>query len=80
MDEAQEVMKQIEPLNQIKGQLEAGRPTGPTAGGIQDLTTVCEVCGNFMSAKDNEERMISHFQGKIVSLFILHLRIGLHLT
>lgn len=68
VDGAASFMEQIEPLQQMKDQIEmAGRRGGPTSGGIQDLTTVCEICGNFMSAKDNEERMISHFQGKIVS-------------
>ena len=35
-------------------------------------TMVCEVSGNLMSSKDNDERVRAHFEGKQVNIFTLN--------
>lgn len=56
IDASQELSLKIDGLKE-----EAERITNP-----KDIkhTTVCEISGNFMSTRDNDERMRAHFEGK----------------
>ena len=56
IDEAQKLSKRIDTL---RSELEVlSNPKD------HKMVTVCDVSGNFMSTKDNDERMRSHFEGK----------------
>jgi hypothetical protein len=57
IDQAQELMSQVEELTKQKQTLEEA----PKAKQIM----VCEVSGNFISSRDNDERIQAHFQGKM---------------
>ena len=54
IDRAMEVMKQVETLKES-----ARKITNPPE---EKKITVCEISGNFMSSRDNDDRMRAHFE------------------
>mmetsp|Transcript_6135 Transcript_6135/g.9249 ORF Transcript_6135/g.9249 Transcript_6135/m.9249 type:complete len:473 (-) Transcript_6135:168-1586(-) len=56
IDKSLEIVKQLEQLKEA-----ARKILNPPE---EKRVTVCEVSGNFMSSRDNDERMRAHFEGK----------------
>jgi hypothetical protein len=63
IDRAMEVMKQVEALKES-----ARKITNPPE---EKKITVCEISGNFMSSRDNDDRMRAHFEVLLLSLLFL---------